>query len=111
MKQEMKNKLLTILAGILLILPGVQASAQNFTVKGVVTDAQGVPVAGAGVFIEGTVYGVSTSLDGEYSIDNVTSDASLSVSCIGYKDTVVKVSGRSVIDIVLQEESLELEET
>ena len=45
----------------------IALSAQN-KVTGVVTDENGEPLMGAGVFVEGTTVGVVTGLDGDYEI-------------------------------------------
>lgn len=107
----MKNKISFILACIALLVMNVPAFAQELDIRGVVKDTHGLPVAGAGVFVDGTTIGASTSLDGEYSIQGVPSDAVLAVSCIGYKTLKIPVEGRSTIDIVLEEEAFALEET
>ncbi len=73
------------MAGLAFLVFSFPSFAQNIDVRGVVKDVQGVPVAGAGVFVDGTSQGSGTSLDGEYVLENVPSDAVLSVSCIGYK--------------------------
>ncbi len=99
------------MAGLAFLVFSFPSFAQNIDVRGVVKDVQGVPVAGAGVFVDGTSQGSGTSLDGEYVLENVPSDAVLSVSCIGYKTLAVSVAGRAVVDIVLEEEALVLEET
>ena len=106
----MKNKIAMTLAALLLLL-GTQLFAQGtLTVSGTVTDRSGLPVIGAGVFVKGTTLGASTSLDGDFVLDHVPADAVLSVSSIGYETVDVPVNGRTKIDIVLDEESLELED-
>jgi hypothetical protein len=50
----------------LLLMP-MEASAQNFTVSGTVTDDTGYPVIGAGVLVKGTTRGTITDVDGLYS--------------------------------------------
>ncbi len=85
------------------------AWAQNVNVKGTVTDANGEPVIGAGVFVNGTSKGVSTDLDGKYAID-VPSNGSLKFTALGFKETVVPVNGRSVVNVVMQDDAIMLEE-
>ena len=57
------------------LLPGGAIYAQGTdqagdrTVNGIVTDESGIPLVGVYVFVENTTNGVSTNLDGEYSID------------------------------------------
>ena len=98
------------LAG-LLIVSGAAVSAQNVTVKGKVTDSRGEPVIGATVMLSSNqTVGTQTDLSGNYSI-SVPSSASLIYSCVGYATQTVAVAGRSVIDIVLAEDTEFLEET
>ena len=85
-----------------LLVACTQLFAQGtLTVSGVVTDRSGLPVIGAGVFVKGTTLGASTSLDGDFVLDNVPTNAVLSVSSIGYQTIDVPVNGRAKIDIVL----------
>ncbi len=98
------------LAG-LLIVSGAESFAQNVTVKGKVTDSRGEPVIGATVMLSSNqTVGTQTDLSGNYSI-SVPSSASLIFSCVGYATQTVALAGRSVIDIVLAEDTEFLEET
>ena len=104
----MRKKIAIVLAGLLAC---VQLLAQgSLSVSGTISDRSGLPVIGAGVFVKGTTTGASTSLDGIYTLENVAASAVLEVSCIGYKSVSVPVNGRSQIDIILDEESLELDD-
>ncbi|MBQ7195742.1 MAG: TonB-dependent receptor [Bacteroidales bacterium] len=84
--------------------------AQRTTVTGTVRDRGGEPMAGAAVAVQSTSQGVITDIDGKYSIQ-VNPDAVLEFSFIGYVTQTAAVGGRSVIDIVLEEESNLLTET
>ncbi len=96
-------------AALLLSWPGFAQSRLNVT--GTVTDQGGYPVAGAAVLVDGTgKYAVSAD-NGTWSIDGVASNATLTVSCLGYEDASVQVNGRARINIVLNESSIMLEET
>ena len=98
------------LAGLLTV-SGAAVSAQNVTVRGKVTDSRGEPVIGATVMLSSNqTVGTQTDLSGNYSI-SVPSSASLIYSCVGYATQTVAVAGRSVIDIVLAEDTEFLEET
>ena len=50
-----------------LFVTAFAANAQQ--IKGVVTDASGEPQIGVSVFVEGTTLGVSTGIDGDYTIN------------------------------------------
>ncbi len=99
----MKNKLLTKLLLLpLFILMGSSALAQ-ITVGGNVSDANG-PVPGVNVIAKGTSNGAQTDFDGNYSLDNVASDAVLVFSYIGYTTQEVSVNGKSTVNVFLQED-------
>lgn len=82
--------------------------AQTTTVTGKVT-SKGEPVIGATIMEKGTINGVITDLDGNYSI-KVPADATLAFSYIGLKTTEVAVNGKKTIDMVLEEDVAQLEE-
>ncbi|WP_423128193.1 SusC/RagA family TonB-linked outer membrane protein [Gaoshiqia sp. Z1-71] len=83
---------------------------QNLTVSGVVRGESGEPIPGVTVVIKGTGNGTITDLDGQYSLNNVPADATLQFSFVGMKPVEVQVSGRSQINVTLQEETIGLEE-
>lgn len=88
--------------------------AQQKSVSGVVTDSKGIPVIGAVIVLEGnSTVGTITDADGRFNIKldaAVAKQAKLSVSCLSYTTTVVSVDGRSILDIVLEDDSEELDE-
>ena len=89
----------------------VMASAQNITVKGVVTDAStGEPLPGAAILIKGTADGVVADFDGNYSI-TVAKNATLGFTTIGYKSTEVDVEGKTEINVALEPDVEMLSET
>ena len=102
-------KQFTLALTCVLTLMGGAAFAQNRTVTGVVSATSGESVIGAGVLIDGTTKGVTTDLDGKYSIE-VPGDAVLVFSSIGYKTVKVKVNDRAVVNVTLENDSQLLEE-
>ena len=86
-------------------------NAQNKPISGTVTDASGVPVIGAAVFVVGnTSTGAMTDVDGTYSI-SVPANSTIAFSCIGYATQTVTVGAESVYNVTLQEDTQLLEET
>ncbi|MDY7394316.1 SusC/RagA family TonB-linked outer membrane protein [Aureibaculum sp. 2210JD6-5] len=80
------------------------------TITGTVTDAEsGSPLPGVNVIIKGTSKGVSTDFDGKYSID-VENGAILQFSFVGYVKQEISVSGKTTIDVALQEDAQALNE-
>ncbi len=88
---------------------GVAVAQQDQkTVSGVVKDALG-PIAGANVVEKGTTNGTITDADGNFTL-NVSPNAVLVISYIGYKDQEIAVSGKTNFQIALSEDSQALDE-
>ena len=97
------------LALSLLLMLSVSAFAQQHSVKGTVTDQNGLPVIGMAVLEQGTTNGVVTDVDGAYSITVSSPQATLEFNALGYETVVEQVGGRAVIDVVSAEEATALE--
>lgn len=92
------------------ILTGLNAFAQNATVKGTVTsttDKNGLP--GVNIIVKNTLVGTSTDADGKFEL-SVPSDAILVFSGIGYVSQESAVKGRSIVDIQLAADTKQLDE-
>ena len=88
------------------------ANAHADVIKGVVKDAAGVPIPGAAVMIQGTTQGVSTDLDGNFSIDIADPNAkTLEITCIGLQTQVIKIGSKTFFDVVMQDDTNFLDET
>lgn len=83
---------------------------QNLTVKGKVTDSKGEPLAGVNVVVKGTTIGVITDIDGGYSINVPSEEATLVFSFVGYLSQEVAVSGKTEVNITLIEDVKQLNE-
>lgn len=88
-----------------------QVPQQSFArkVKGTVTDVKGAPVIGAAVVEKGTQNGVITDTDGNFSL-NVSSNAIITISYIGYTTLNIAVKGQSNITAKLKENAEQLDE-
>lgn len=98
-----------VLTGICALAFSQVLSAQEMTVRGVVSATTGESVIGAGVMIKGTATGVTTDLDGRYEL-SAPENATLVFSSIGYKTLEVRLDGRSVVNVALETDSELLEE-
>ena len=88
----------------------ISAFAQEkITVSGVVTDNQNVPMIGVSVIEVGTTNGVSTDVDGKYSI-SVTRGGVLEFSFIGLATQTV-TADKAAINVVMEPDQNFLEET
>ncbi len=102
---------LTIKRALLLSLVSLVcliASAQN-KVTGNVKDASGEPMIGVTVMVDDKV-GAITDFDGNFSLNDVSPSSKIKISYIGYKDQVITVGNKSVIDVVLEEDNATLNE-
>lgn len=103
----------TALSSIMLVLFSAfafTAMAQSTEVTGKVVDENGAALAGIVVFSNNAkVTPATTDADGIYSI-SAPASASLTFSCLGYKDETVSIDGRSVVNVVLRPDSFNLED-
>ncbi len=83
---------------------------QERTVRGRVTDGSGEPLSGVSVTVKGTARGTGTSEAGTYAIEVRDEDNTLVFTYMGYASQEVSISGRSEANIVLQEQSSDLDE-
>ena len=97
---------------VALMIATVAFAQQNVRVSGTVTDAAtGEAVPGATIQLVGsaTNYALSDAL-GNFSI-SVPKDGVLEVSCLGFVSVEVAVAGRSVVNVALESDAQQLEET
>lgn len=85
------------------------AAQQKRHITGVVKDIKGETIIGANIMIKGTGTGVSTNIDGGFSIEAATGDE-LIVSFIGYLTQTIKIDSQKTLNIKLLEDTKTLEE-
>ncbi len=85
-------------------------AAQQKTVTGQVTDSSGIPLPGVTVVIKSTTRGIITDAEGKYTLTKVPGDATLVFSFVGMKTQEISVVGRTTIDLVMQEETVGIDE-
>lgn len=82
---------------------------ESVTCKGTVVDERGETVPGATVLQKGTSNGTLTDIDGHFTLD-VPQGSVISISYIGYKPKDVTIKDGSVLNIILEEDSQQLNE-
>lgn len=100
-----RKKLFTVLF-ILALAASLSGQRHSSTVTGMVTDASGVPMAGATVMLSGAGTGVAAGNDGRYTLRGLRDGTyTVRISFTGYEpvDTAVTVLGNSVLDVTLSE--------
>jgi len=108
--RKMKKILLLVVLSV--FTGGYVLLGQTVVITGTVTssvEAEG-PVSGAAVVAKGTTLGTLTNADGKYSIAVPQSVTTLVFSFIGMKKVEVEISGRNVIDLVMEPDLLGLDE-
>ncbi len=96
---------------ILLVLLVPAALLAQVGVSGTVTsEDDGMPLPGTTVLVAGTTNGTTTDFDGNYTLEDVPSDAILVFSYVGYLRQEIPVNGQSTISVSLLEDAQQLEE-
>ncbi len=105
-KQSIKKNLM--LSMLMLLMP-LSLFAQEIKVQGVVKDPTGETVIGATVMQKGTNNGAVTDVDGNFTL-TVPSNATLTISYIGYATQEIAVNGKTEFSIVMEDDSQALNE-
>ena len=85
----------------------LSAAAQQKVITGKVTDKGGLPIPGAAIVVKaatGAVTGTVTDTDGKYKVEVTKDTKTLNFSFVGMKSIDEPINGRSVINIVLEED-------
>lgn len=108
---KMLNIIRTGTIGIMMLMFSFMLPAQNVTVKGTVCDINNEPIAGATIVVRGqATHGTVTDFEGNYTLSDVPSNATLVISFVGMKREAIPVNGRTIINVVLSEDTELLEE-
>lgn len=83
-----------------------QVQDQPKVISGKVTDTAGGALPGVTIVVKGTTQGIITGADGSYSIGEVPANAVLVFSFVGMKSQEIKVDNHPNINIVLEEETI-----
>ena len=88
----------------------IDQQPQNVEITGKVTDLSGAPLPGLTVLVKGTTSGTITDGDGNYSLSNVPGNATLVFSFVGMKSQELSVTGKTNINVKMEEEAIGLDE-
>jgi len=88
----------------------IEDAQQQRSISGKVTDSGGQPLPGVTVVVKGTTQGTVTNPDGEYTLSNIPEDATLVFSFVGMHTQELQIEGRTTFMVVMEEESIGLEE-
>jgi len=94
---------------ICILCVGASAAYAQKRITGRVSDATGEPLAGATITVSGTTRGVIADDEGRYSIEANATDK-LVFAYLGMQSQTITAGTQTRIDVVLQEQTSELEE-
>jgi TonB-linked SusC/RagA family outer membrane protein len=107
----------------IVILPGEKKSAPNTNgnpsileqqqkkeIKGKVTDPKGGSLPGVSIVVKGTTTGTISDGDGNFTLQVPADAKTLSFSFVGMKSQEVAIAGKTSFNIVLEEETVGIEE-
>lgn len=107
---RVRKQFLSLFCMLVMLAIPVMSFAQAQNITGNVVDNDGVPVIGVTIIVVGTTNGSTTDVDGNYSLRNVPGDATLRFSYIGYIPQEVPIAGRTIINVIMSEDTQTLDE-
>lgn len=111
--ENMKILSLLLFIGVLTIYSNnsyAQSINQSKIISGIVSDEAGEPLPGTTVSVKGTTKGVTTDLEGKYELQISSGAKTLVFSFIGKVTKVVAIESKTIINIILLEDSYGLDE-
>lgn len=100
--------LIVISIGISAILPGYAQSGS--VIKGKITGSDNRALPGVNVIVKGTIQGVTSDAEGNYSVTLKEKNVILQFSFIGYQTKEIVVGKQSIINIILEEDVRNIDE-
>ncbi len=94
----------------LIDIKGLTEKAPPTEIKGQVTDAKGEALIGVSIKVKGTAIGVSSDVSGRYSITVPDGSTVLVFTYVGYTTKEVSISGRTSLNVQLEQSSESLQE-
>ncbi|MBS2213854.1 TonB-dependent receptor [Carboxylicivirga mesophila] len=100
-----------LMLGLMVLFISVISFGQNGQqITGKVTDTNGEALPGVSISIKGTTTGSITDINGNYSLAIQNDGSILVYSFIGFKTQEIEASGKTIINVVMQEDVTDLDE-
>ncbi len=103
----MKKKYIKPVIGM---FPANQSGFAQNVMKGVVSDANG-PLVGVVIHDKDNAKGTTSDMSGKYALNGAESGHTIEFRYLGYVTETVVWDGKSVVNIKLKEDAVQLEET
>ena len=95
----------------LLFIAGTFAFGQTVQITGTVTSSEdGSTIPGVAIVAKGTTVGVTTNIDGYYTINVPEGTQTLAFSFIGMRSQDVEIANRTTIDVIMEPDLLKVDE-
>lgn len=95
----------------LMLLYSGHIYSQNTQIKGIVVDQTDAPLTGATILVEGVTNNAAvTDIDGRFALNNLSPNAVLKISFIGFQTQRVKVGKQQTLKVVMAEDGALLDE-
>jgi TonB-linked SusC/RagA family outer membrane protein len=106
---RIKSVLLSVVLFTPLMTSGLQMEAKkiNYLIKGIVTEnvnGKKQPMVGVSVVEKGTTNGTITDINGQFQLNVNDNNAGLVFSMIGFKKLEIETTGRTQIDVIMEED-------
>ena len=108
---EKQNKFRFAWLLFVMLIMCFNANAQSIAVTGSVTDSKGEPLTGVTAVVKGSTTGTITDMDGKFSLPKVPANGTLVFSFVGMQSLEIAVKGKTVINVSLKEDAIQIEET
>ncbi len=79
-------------------------------IRGTVNDTNGSPIPGASVFVKGSSIGTVTNFEGNFTLEVPVNSKVLVISFVGMETEEIDISGKSVVNITLTDETVSIDE-
>ncbi len=100
----------SLLLSFFLCFAGISIYAQNYEIKGTVSDASGTPLPGVSIVVKNTTKGITTDFDGKFAMSNVQKGEVLVFSYVGFSTKEVVINNSNSLNVILAESAESLDE-
>lgn len=105
-----KTNVIYAMEGSNIMLMSANSGQQAKAISGKVSDKTGLPLPGVTILVKGTTVGIVTDVNGKYSLNLPDKAETLVFSFVGMKTQEFKIGSQSTLNVVLEDESIGLNE-
>ncbi len=110
MKHRLFRRQIIPLLVMAMVLFALNAQAQVSTIRGKVVASDNSPLPGVSVVVKGTTTGITTDMDGNFTLKIPSSAKTLLFSFMGMQTQEIQIAGKTTFNITMKEETVGLDE-